>query len=104
MLSFLTKTMTGQRYLKQDDANIWGYQDIDGSFKCHIQTPTPEEIQMYDGKIGKIFDVWTTIDSPFSLSDKVTIEGISYKVRGMKTLDHGSFPHKKYVVVSEDEK
>lgn len=102
MLSFLTSKMTGKKYVKDAVKDVWHYQVVGQVFNCHKQTPTPEEIEMYDGKIGQMFDVWTTPNCVFDISDRVTIDGEDFKVRGVKELTHGSFPHKKYIVVKED--
>lgn len=102
MLSFLTKTMTGKRYSKVNGKNIWSNQAIAGTYDCHIQTPSPEEIEMYEGKVGQMFKVWATQSCPFEISDEITIAGKDYKIKGVKTSDYGSVHYKQFLVVSND--
>ena len=102
MRSFFNKKLKVFKWKQIKETAKFSYEKLDGEFPCNIQGATPEETQLSQGQIGTVFSCFTTVNCPAEESDKVTVDEISYKVRGVKVSDSGSVPFKKITLVQED--
>lgn len=97
---FLTKNLT-VRKLSEYDTNRFSHSATGTVYKANLQNPTPEEMDFYQGNAGMMFVCFVDIACPAEISDKVIIDNITYKVKGVKEQTFGSFQFIKLILVKE---
>lgn len=105
MLNFLTKILTFSE-LTDTDGFKSEYVEEGNVYACSpAQQLSPEEVQMYEGQIGQTQSRFVEITCPVEVSDKVFIDGITYKCSGVSSVESpfGTIKYKKLILASVDE-
>ncbi len=98
MKYFLDKKVTFKR-LRVKTGNRTAYSATGTSLYSSWQNPALETIQMYEGQIGKLYQVFLDGEVGYDRSDQVVRDGVTYQIRDIKVVDFGSQHFTKLIVV-----
>lgn len=89
MIYFLDRQITIRR-LHRIDANRSAYSATATAYDASIQDPSPDKVQMFNGIIGKLYEVYVPDSSTdIRVTDKVVCNSVQYTVRAIETVDFG---------------
>lgn len=92
--------MRRQRYI---DVNRSAFSATGTAYDCSFQDLAPEKVQLYNGIIGKTYEVFVPdSNSDILIGDEVVIRNITYSVRGIEVIDFGGLPFLDLIVVRND--
>lgn len=95
--SFLTKIAQVTRLAEISGTKRESYQ-VAATFPCMIQPLAIEEVNVVGGVFGKTFKLFCLLDADVKDTDKVTIEGSDYLVKGISIYDFGVNNHKEVIL------
>lgn len=102
MRYFLDRTLTIRR-LRRINANRSAYSATGTAYDCSLQDPTPDRLQLVNGQIGKVYDVFVPDSSSNILAgDEIVIGSVRYSVRAKEVVDFGGQTFIALVVEKED--
>lgn len=98
--SLLEHNMTVKR-LTTSTGGRRTYTEI-GPYPCNLQPLDAAQVALYGMAMGRGLKLYTDIEADILPSDSVTVNGLTYKVNGIKRYDFGHFQHLELIVELED--
>lgn len=103
MKYFLDREITIRR-LKSTAGDKTAYSATATAYSAGIQTMQAEQAQLYGGDIGRLYEIYVMpIEADILDDDEIVCNENVYKVRGVKRVDFGAFPHLEIVAVLKTE-
>lgn len=101
MKYFLDKKVSFRR-LRVKTGNRSAYSATGTVALASWQNTSLETVQMYEGQIGKMYQVFLDGEVPYTRSDQIVRDGAIYDIRDIKLMDFGSQHFTKLIVVECD--
>ena len=96
--SFFNKSFTTSRLLQNGSKSSY----IDNSDGIgHLRQAADTLTQLNNLQYGELWELFVSGDTDIEPTDKVTLDGDSYEVRGVRTEDFGSITYKRILIVKK---
>ena len=102
MRYFLDRNVTVRR-LRNQGTNLSAFSATGTAYTCSFQDPTPERTQLYNGQIGKTYEVFIpNASTNINEADQIVIGSSRYSVKAKEVVDFGGQQFITLIVVKND--
>jgi hypothetical protein len=103
MRYFLDRRLTVRRLRVKSNTSHSAFSATGTGYDCGFQDPTPDRLQLYNGLIGKQYDIFVSdSNANIKAGDEVVIGSHRYSIRAKETVDFGASPFITLIGVLEE--